>query len=247
LDARVAAQEHLKPFGKLEVSGAQRVGGLGMAPLDSIQIGGATLPVRLASVFNLNGATGVFQADGILGYPFFAAAEVTIDPVHNTMTFAKPGALRPQGQTMPIDVDRELIEMQGKVNNVDGRFIIDTGNSTELLLFAPFMQLHPNLIPPEGRHFSNNYGVGGSAQAIAAIVDELDFGDYRFFNRRADLMQTVQGAFADRFDAGNIGMGVLRNLVVTFDVANAKMYLDRSRAFDDGRFRARTEELSIPY
>ncbi len=38
-----------------------------------------------------------------------------------------------------------------------------------------------------------------------------------------------QGAFADRFDAGNIGMGVLRNLVVTFDVANGKVYAAQSR------------------
>jgi hypothetical protein len=55
-------------------------------------------------------------------------------------------------------------------------------------------------------------------------------------------MQSDQGAFADRFDAGNIGMAVLRNFVVTFDLANAKMYLQRSAAFDDGRYRPRLEQ-----
>lgn len=245
LDAHVASELHLKPQGRLEVSGAQRTGGLGFAVLDSMQIGSATLPVHLVSVLDLRGVTGHFSADGILGYPFFAAAEVSIDANHNTMTFARPGMLHATGATIPIDVDRELIEMQGKVNTIDGRFVVDTGNSTELLLFAPFMQAHPNLIDNGERHFAFNYGVGGSASALAATIDEIDMGNFRFFNRYANIMLTSQGAFADRFDAGNIGMAVLKNFVVTFDVANAKMYLERGAAFDDGRYRVRTEHMGI--
>lgn len=245
LDGHVAEEQHLKPQGRLQVSGAQRVGGLGFAALDSMQIGSAILPVHLVSVLDLRGVTGRFSADGILGYPFFAAAEVSIDAHRNAMTFARPGTLHPAGAVIPIDVDRELIEMQGKVNDVDGRFVIDTGNSTELLLFAPFMQAHPNIIGGGDRHFAFNYGVGGSASAIAAIIDEIDMGDFRFFNRYASIMLTSQGAFADRFDAGNIGMAVLKNFVVTFDVANAKMYLERGATFDDGRYRARTERMGI--
>jgi predicted aspartyl protease len=245
LDAHVATEQHLVPQGRLQVSGAQRIGGLGFASLDSLQIGTATLPVHLVSVLDLRGVTGRFSADGILGYPFFAAAEVSIDAHSNTMTFARPGALKAVGATIPIDVDRELIEMQGKVNNVEGRFVVDTGNSTELLLFAPFMQAHPNLIDGGERHFAFNYGVGGSASAVAAIIDEIDMGDFRFFNRYASIMLTNQGAFADRFDAGNIGMAVLKNFVVTFDAANAKMYLERGSGFDDGRYRARTERMGI--
>jgi hypothetical protein len=109
------------------------------------------------------------------------------------------------------------------------------------------MKAHPGLLPPGDRTFANSYGVGGSAQALFAVVDELDFGSYRFFNRYSNVMLASQGAFADRFDAGNIGMGVLRNLVVTFDVANAKIYAAQSSAYDDGRFRTRTETLTIPY
>ena len=243
LDSHVALEQHLKAQGRLEVSGAQRIGGLGFAALDSIQIGSASLQVRLVSVLDLRGATGRFAADGILGYPFFAAAEVTIDADKGTMTFARPGALHASGKAIPVDVDRELVEVQGKVDNVAGRFVVDTGNSTDLLLFEPFMHSHPDLLSGGERHFANNFGVGGSVRALGAIVDELDLGDFRFFNRNASVMLTDQGAFADRFDAGNIGMAVLKNLVVTFDVANAEMYADRSGAFDDGRFRARTEQI----
>ncbi len=242
LDAHVAAEQGLKVAGRLEVSGAHRTGGLGIAPLESIQIGGVSLPIHLVAVLDLHGVTGQYDADGVLGYPFFASAEVTIDPVAKTMTFGKPGALHADGEAVSVDVDRQLIEVKGKVNGADGRFVVDTGNGTELLVFEPFMHAHPYLVQYQARHFANDYGVGGSVQAVSAIIDELDVGNYRLFNRYASLMLTDQGAFADKFDAGNIGMGVLRNFVITFDLKNSQMYLQRSAAFDDGRYRARLEQ-----
>lgn len=248
LDTHVAAQLGLRPQGHLEVSGTKRTGGMGIAALEGgLEIGPAKLPVRMVTILDLRNVTGAFQADGVLGFPFFASAEVTFDAAGHTMTFGKPGTLHPHGEAFPVDVDRQLIEMQGKVNGVEGRFVVDTGNSGELLLFSPFMKTHPNLLPAEERRFANSYGIGGAAQALFAIVDELDFGSYRFFNRYSNIMLAQQGAFADRFDAGNIGMGVLRNLVLTLDVANAKVYAAQSTAYDDGRFRTRTETLTIPY
>lgn len=241
VDSRVAEQIGLHPEGRLEVSGASRVGGLGIAALDGIRIGTALLPLSSVSVLDLHSVMGAFQPDGVLGYPFFASAEVQIDAANNTMTFAQPGMLHAPGSPIAIDVDRQMIETQGKVNGVGGRFILDTGNSGELLLYGPFMRSHPNLLPPGARPLANSFGVGGAAEAVTAYVDELDLSGFRFFNRFSNVMLSKEGAFADRFDAGNIGMGVLRNLVVTFDVANAQAYATQSSAFDDGRYRSRTE------
>src|SRR5579872_2337270 len=243
LDLRVASAEGLKPEGHLEVAGAQRTGGMAIAALDSIQIGGAVLPVHVVTVLSLQGATGSYDADGVLGYPFFASAEVSIDPAAQTLTFGKPGTLHVKGDAIAVDDDRQLIEIQAKVNNTPGRFVVDTGNSTELLLFAPFMRAHPNLVEFQQRQFATDYGVGGSVPAMSAIIDELDIGSYRLFNRYTNLMLAQRGAFADRFDAGNIGMAILKNFIVTFDLANAKMYVQRGPAFDDGRYRERLEHF----
>ncbi len=240
LDTQVAAQQGLQYQGHLEVAGAKRVGGLGFAALNSIQIGGAALPVHSVSVLDLRAATG---ADGVLGYPFFASAEVTIDPVARTMTFGKPGTLDPKGSAFSIDNDRQLVELDGSVNRIDGTFVVDTGNSTELLLYSPFMQAHPYVVPLEDRErAANDYGVGGSARASFGYIDELDFGPFHFYNRYANIIMSDRGAFADRFDAGNIGMGVLKNFVITFDEANSKMYALKSAAFDDGRYRQRVQD-----
>lgn len=242
LDGNVALQLGLVPEGRLQVTGAQRTGGLGMARLDGVQVGAATLPTGIVSVLDLSEqATGLQNVDGILGFPFFASAAVRIDPVRLTMTIAKPGGLGKNGSAVPVDIDRELIEIDGRVNGVDGRFVVDTGNSVELLMFRPFLDRHNGLVQYGNGHFASNYGVGGSARAMSGIVDELDFGTYRMFNRYANIMLATSGAFADRFDAGNIGYGTLRNFVVTYDVANGMLYVDRANSFDDGRFRARVE------
>jgi predicted aspartyl protease len=236
LDAHVAQELGLKPEGQLEVAGAQRTGGLGVAALDSIEIGTASLPVRMVTVLDLRGVTGASAIDGILGYPFFAAAEVRIDPDSSTLTFAKPGTLKPDGTVFEVDSDRELVELQAKVNGAEGRFVIDTGNGNELLVYSPFLRIHQGLIAYAGGRFANNMGVGGSASAVGVTVDELDLGPFRFFNRYANVMLGTQGAFADRFAAGNIGMGILKNFILTIDLANAKLYARPSAHFDDGRY-----------
>lgn len=241
LDGQVAEQAGLHPEGQLEVAGAQRTGGLGVAALDSVQIGTATLPVHMVTVLNLHGVTGAQAIDGILGYPFFASTEARIDPDAQTLTFGKPGTLTGTGTVFSIDGDRELVELQAKVDGADGRFVVDTGNANELLIYGPFLRAHQGLISYAGGHFAGNSGVGGSAQAVAALVDQLDLGPYHFYNRYANVMLSTEGAFADRFDAGNIGMGVLRNFVLTFDLQNGRLYAKPAAHYDDGRYRGRTE------
>jgi hypothetical protein len=239
LDPGAAQRLGLRTEGKLEIRGARRTNGRGVAALDSIEIGKAKLPVHVVSVVDLssvvyNNAT----ADGVLGYPFFAAAEVRIDPDRLTMTIGKPGGLAPQGTAIAVDTDRELPETTTTINRVPGRFLLDTGNSNELLVFHAFVKEHPTAVYYAGSHFAQNSGVGGSSSAVRAMVNEIDLGPYRMFNRYADVMLSDQGAFADRNDAGNIGLGTLRNFVFTFDLAHRALFLDPTRWFDNGRFRS---------
>ena len=238
VDSSVAAANTLVPEGTLEVAGAKRVGAVGVAPLESITIGGATLPVGLVSIVDLSSSTnGAFPIDGVLGYPFFAAADVKIDFNRLTMTFGRPGTLKQDGAKLALDTDRQLPETGAKINGVATNVLIDTGNSVDLLVFNPFLRAHPGAVPYVGSSQVRNYGVGGSMAAVGANVDQLDLGPYSMYNRRANLMLTSSGAFADRIDGGNVGLGTLRNFVITFDLFDRAMYLQRASSFDDGRYR----------
>lgn len=244
LDPAAAKRLNLTTEGTLEVNGMRRTSGRGVAALDAIEIGAARLPAGVVSVIDLSSVTyhGA-TVDGVLGYPLFAAAEVRIDPQHLTLTLGKPGSLPTRGAAVAVDTDRELPELTARIANVDGRFLVDTGNTQDLIVFHEFATAHPAaIIYAGGRHFASNRGVGGSSAALRGFVGELDLGPYRLFNRYTDVMLTSTGAFADRNDAGNIGLGSLRNFMFTFDLANRTLFLEKGAWFDDGRYRTVQEQ-----
>jgi hypothetical protein len=123
---------------------------------------------------------------------------------------------------------------------VNGRyrapFIIDTGSSSDVLLFRWFVELHPGVVPFTAQQ-GLNYGLGGATNAYRSSLDELTIGSTPMYHRSTDVMLAKQGAFADRFDAGNVGLGVLRNFVLTVDEFNLALFIERASDFDDGRSR----------
>ena len=162
VDRHVALELGLTPIGALEASGATRTGGLQLVKLDSIQIGKGSLTGIIASTLDLGASTsGVFRIDGILGYPFFAAATVRLDYSAKTITFGAPGSMVPQGEKIPVQVDRSFPEARLRLDaRTDAPFIIDTGNAGEVLLYKPFLDAHPGLVPfsSTNRH---SFGIGG--------------------------------------------------------------------------------------
>jgi hypothetical protein len=238
IDKHVAADLGLSPIGALEASGATRTGGLALVKLDAIDIGKGRLSGIIASTLDLGASTsGVFRIDGILGYPFFAAATVRLDFSAKTMTFGVPGTLALSGEKIAVQVDRSFPEATLTLDSrTDAPFIIDTGNAGELLLYHPFLEQHPGIVPfsSTSRH---SYGIGGSTLSYRSTLDSIAFGSISLYNADTDVMLATSGAFADRFDAGNVGLGLLKNFIVTFDLTNAALYLERGPDFDDGRAR----------
>jgi hypothetical protein len=244
VDTSAARRLDLSPEGTLEVRGSKRIAGSGVAALDRIAIGDAQLPARVVSVVDLSSVTYKGSAvDGVLGYPFFAAAEVRVNPDAMTMTIARPGALPPLGTPVSIDTDRELPEITARLNGTtDGRFLVDTGNNNDLLVYHAFVQAHPGVVfYGTAKNFAQNRGVGGGSAAVPAVVYRLEIGPFNLYNRYADVMLAESGAFADGNEAGNIGLATLKNFVFTLDYAGRKIFLEKARSFDDGRYRPQYE------
>lgn len=245
LDTAAAQRLGLTPEGTLEVSGSKRVAGRGVAALDRIDIADAKLPAYVVSILDLSAVTYNGAAvDGVLGYPFFAAADVRIDPDTLTLTLGKPGTLPQRGTAVSIDTDRELPEVAARINGVEGRFLVDTGNSNDLLLYHAFVKAHPGVVFYGTSHrFAENSGVGGGSAAVPVTVSQLQIGPFKLYNRYTDVMLADSGAFADGNEGGNIGLGTLKNFVLTFDDAHRTLYLERARAFDDGRYRPQSGDI----
>jgi predicted aspartyl protease len=238
LDSRVARDAGLTELGALEVRGVSRTGGLHVLNLPRLDIGSAHLDDLVAGSIDLRGSLGgAARLDGILGMPFFASALVEIDFAHHLMRFGVPGSFVPRGQRVPLDIDRGLVEAVFRLDGtIEAPFIVDTGNSGELLLYGPFIAEHPGIVPFSHARVAN-YGIGGAAPTYRSALDELQLGDVSLYHQVADVVTSEKGAFADRVDAGNVGLGILRNFIVTFDVANGALYLEKADTFDDGRLR----------
>jgi hypothetical protein len=238
VDAHVAAQLGLRPIGAIEASGATRTGGLQVARLNDLTVGGAHFRNLVVSTIDLGASTdGAFRIDGILGYPFFAQTMVRLDVANRTIAIGPPGSLPVAGDRIAIDLDRLFPEAQfGVDRTLVASFIVDTGSAAELLLYKPFVEKHPGIVPFKSADRSS-YGIGGETRSYLSALDEIDLGDTPIYHADADVMLANSGAFADRFDAGNVGLGVLKNFVVTFDYASGAMYLEHGASFDDGRMR----------
>ncbi|MBV8151849.1 MAG: aspartyl protease family protein [Candidatus Eremiobacteraeota bacterium] len=239
VDLRVAREQGLSVEGALELRGATRTGGLQLVTLPTMHIGAASLDDIVAASLDLGASShGTLRVDGILGYPLFARALVKLDLDNNTMTLAAPGTLAPHGTRLELELDRGLPETSIGVNGMyRAPFLIDTGNSAELLLFKWFVEQYPSLgvgpTGPSGRSF----GLGGSTSSHRTIVDEIDLGGTKLYQRDAHVMMATRGAFADRYDAGNVGLGVLHNFIMTFDEPDYALFLEPSASFADGHDR----------
>jgi predicted aspartyl protease len=240
VDSAVLNAAGIAGQGALEVRGATRSGGLTVATLPRLEIDGAVMDNVVVSSLDISRSVGPLHVDGILGYPFFASALVEMDFAKHLLRFGPPGSFTPQGTRVGLDVDRELAEATFRANDVSAPFIVDTGSSAEMLLYRPFMEKHPGIVPFSGTG-SWNYGIGGANQTYRTTLDALDLGGFALYHRSVDVILANQGAFADRVDAGNVGLGVLRNFVATFDFGNAALYLTPGAQFDDGRRRTAYE------
>jgi len=236
LDAHVVREAGLTAEGALEASGATRTSGLKLVRVPELDVGAGRMRDIVAASLDLNSSTGgAFKIDGILGYPFFAAAAVRIDPVTMKMTFGVPGSLPVVGDAVPIETDRSFPEAHARLNtSVDGLFIVDTGNAGAMLLYGPFYAKHSALVD-QPTTFHQNYGIGGAMGSMAANLNAVEFGGVSLYHVDTEIIRSKSGAFADRFDAGNVGLGILLNFIMTFDESRNAMYLQKSSAFDDGR------------
>jgi hypothetical protein len=237
VDNRVLRAAGVTASGAMEVRGAARSGGLQTAQLPRLSIDGATMDDVVVSAMDIGSGLRGVRIDGILGYPFFASALVEMDFAHRVLRFGPPGSFVPRGTKLALDVDRELAETTARVaGRLDAPFIVDTGNSAEMLLYRPFLEAHPGIVAPS-TSAAWNFGIGGGNAGYRTVLDRLELGGVTLYHRDVNVVLATQGAFADRIDAGNLGLGTLRNFDLTFDLGDASLYLQPGAAFDDGRRR----------
>ena len=234
IDARRARALGLKSAGKVGASGAGGSSEVQFTKGVTFTLPGVKLMNQtVASVPFRNEITRVKRNfGGILGYDFISRFVIEIDFLNKTLTLhdAKNYEYKGAGKRVPITIDgTPFIQAEVKVTGhdpVSGRFEIDTGYDSALMLYRPFVTAHPVLEPVGASDPNTRQGLGHSTKSVRARLESVAFGGFSFQNVIADFPLGEEGTQGDKNVAGLIGNEILRRFKVIFDYLRHEMILE---------------------
>ena len=201
---------------------------LGTTQIESLAVGGLTLRDQPFLVVD-----SPWDANdpliGVVGYEFLRRFAVKVDYEHKLLTVYNAPTFRYQGSGtgVPLLLRGISFEVNGNVDGVDGRFVLDTGNEAGFALEGEFVQ-QSDLIRRLGAHYHGYSGRGYAGplpDAYYARVRSLRLGEAEVHDVIAYLSS---GETAGADFSGNIGQSILKQFNVTFDAMRCRLYLEKN-------------------
>jgi hypothetical protein len=232
----VAGQLGSAVTGSLQVSGAgANTVTTGFTWVPELQIGNATLRHQAFAVLPIGRIMQAVEGhgvDGIVGIELLRRFITTIDYQNKKITFATRLSAHAPGSAIPFVYDQSVPLVAGVVDGRAGQFIIDTGNRTSLVLYAPFVAAHQLLAAYRSDvRGVTGFGLGGPSVGELVRARSLTIGTIRVAEPVATLALDKSGALTEPGTAGNIGGGILNRFTVTFDYRRQTMYLAPNDSF----------------
>jgi predicted aspartyl protease len=214
----------------------------GIAKIAELDIAGARIQNQVVAV-DPDDLQDVEAAGdrGVLGFETFQRFVVQLDYGRRLATLIDPRSFdaKDAGTPVHLDFEREFVEAAGKFEGIPVRLVVDTGSRAEVVLNRPFVERnHLTATHPGGLDVVAGWGTGGPARAYATRAASLDVGSVPVAGVVAFFSTQGKGAFAGADFDGDIGGGVLKRFVVTFDYGRQTLYLKptSSPATDVGTF-----------
>ena len=232
INPELAAELGIKVEGKAEARGAgDATMESGLARVGEINLGGATIKDQVFVTLALDAmypANGV-EMRGMVGYETFRRFVTRVDYGAKTITLIDPKFFDPKdaGQPVKIAFAGNAAIVDGTYNGIPAKFQIDTGARSSLTLDAPFVAAN-RIAETAGKGVDavDGWGVGGPSRAHTVRGGILTIGNgIEVAHPVTGFGTDKAGAFADPSLSGNIGGGILKRFVITFDYAHNVMYV----------------------
>ncbi|THD58506.1 aspartyl protease family protein [Phenylobacterium sp.] len=233
LSPQLVQQVGLKSVGEGVSSGAgEGHSSLGFVRYGEIAIGGVRLKDQMGF------ATGIYDpsiegiaVDGMVGFELIRRMVTTVDYGKQTITFTDPAKFRPSpalGVAVPFVFYDHLPFVAGSVAGLPTHFDIDTGSRSQIDFTSPFVKAHDLKARfSKGASAVVGWGVGGPSRSYVVRLTSLTLGGVPVEGVAAGLVEDKGGSMTDPNYDGNVGSGLLKRFVVTFDYAHQVMYLKR--------------------
>jgi len=227
---RVAKEAGLQVFGAGASSGAgEKTGTLGFARFHEVALGPVKLTDQPAFITDIyDPSIEGIPVDGMVGFELFARFAVQLDYGAKTMTITDFDAFKApkEGTRIPFKFYDHLPAVDGFIDNLPARFDIDSGSRAEVDITSPFVaknNLRGRYKP--GISAITGWGVGGAARSYVVRMPSLTLGSVKVPSVVTGLSEAKAGSFSDPSFDGNIGSGLLKRFVATFDYSHQVMYL----------------------
>lgn len=226
----------LQEQGESQATGAgEKATTSGYATVERLQVGDAVLFRQTVTKLDFSPAdVEGLQLGGMIGVEFFERFVVVIDYGARTLTLIDPahfGAVdrAHAGTPIPLTFYSHMPQVVGSFDGREGKFNIDTGSRVELSLTAPFVdEAGLRDAYPGGITITDGWGVGGPSRSYVVQAGELNLGEISIKSPIASLSSARHGAFSDASYQGNVGSGLLKRFVATFDYTNHLLYLRKA-------------------
>lgn len=225
----------------LTSEGAMPSGGTGEARppsgyvrVNRLELGGLTIrdQTMLKLDFSPKPVEG-FQVGGMLGFEMFRRLVTIIDYEKRELTLVAPARFTQAdraraGVAVPFVFYDHMPQVAGRLGDLPARHDIDTGSRSEVTIAKPFVErARLREAYPNGVAAVDGWGVGGPSRSYVVRARSLSLGSVTVAAPVAGLATQGKGVFTDENFEGNVGSGLLKRFVVTFDYDRQIMYLRR--------------------
>ncbi len=228
----------------LKIEGTSQSGGAGEKTVDTgntkvaeMQVGNVRLTEQPFGVISFADAKYVFgtaQVDGVIGDEVLRRFVVKIDYERNLLTFTQPSQFvyRGSGTVLSIQRPRLIPIVEGEIDGIAGKFGIDTGARSSLILYGPFVEgnnLRAKYQPKvEG---ITGWGIGGPIRSQIARINVLKLGAVEVHSVVTRFSLQRSGALTSTAMAGLVGPDVLKQFNITFDYSRQQMIFEKNKNY----------------
>jgi hypothetical protein len=230
ISPHLVAEVGLKTVGAAAMSGAgDNTAASGFTRVDEIALGAVRMRDQLgfAAEIYLPAIEGI-RVDAMVGFELFRRFAIQIDYGRHELTITDPKHFQPAGAgtAIPFVFYDHMPMVTGLIADFPARFDIDTGSRSEVDITSPSAEAHRVRERfPHGVQAVTGWGIGGPARSYVIRLPSLTLGAVRIDRPVAGLSENKGGSISDPNYDGNVGSGLLKRFVVTFDYAHQTMYL----------------------
>jgi len=230
----VAKELGLKSEGHMDAHGAgEGTMEASLTKVSELKVGGAVLKDQIFVILPLDALSDVegIKEKGMVGFETFRRFVTRLDYMGKTITLIDPKHFDAKDAGTPVKFvfEQSIPQVSGSFEGIAGTFDIDTGSRAELSLTKGFVEKNGlRAKHPKGIDAVAGWGVGGPSRGYVTRGGMLALGDVKIPNVVTSFNTQSKGAFAGNDYSGNVGSGILKRFIVTFDYEHQIMYLKPS-------------------